>query len=105
MKPLRRLSQRSLLFIIGALLVLGGIAYASIPDGSGVIHGCYSSTSGALRVIDTAMGQICSATERVLNWNQTGPTGPTGQTGAQGPYGATGAHGPTGPTRPHGLIV
>src|SRR5205809_871138 len=103
MKPLRRLSQRSLLFIIGALLVLGGVAYASIPDASGVIHGCYSSTSGALRVIDTALGQVCSAAaEKALNWNQTGPTGPTGSTGSTGPQGPKGNTGATGPQGPKG---
>jgi hypothetical protein len=41
------------LTIVGALLVAGGIAYATIPDAGGVIHGCYQKNQGTLRVIDT----------------------------------------------------
>ena len=32
------------------------IAFASIPDAGGVIHGCYDN-KGTLRVIDTGAGQ------------------------------------------------
>jgi len=28
------------LAIVGALLLAGGVAYATVPDGNGVIHGC-----------------------------------------------------------------
>src|SRR5437879_3725406 len=72
--------------IVGALAA-GGIAYASIPDGSGVIHGCYKTIGGSLRVIDTGSGGACNAGETPLGWNQTGPRGPTGLQGAQGPPG------------------
>ena len=42
-------------------LVVGGIAYATIPDAGGVIHGCYQKThQGTLRVIDTGKAQTCS---------------------------------------------
>jgi hypothetical protein len=80
-------------------LSAGGLAYASIPDSGGVIHGCYKKTSpnqGTIRVIDTDKGQTCSNAENALNWNQTGPQGPTG------PAGPTGADGPTGPQGPPG---
>jgi hypothetical protein len=50
----------------------GAIAYASIPDSSGVIHGCYTVSGGALRVIDTAKGQTCATGQHSLNWNQKG---------------------------------
>jgi hypothetical protein len=75
---------------------------ASIPDGSGVIHGCYTKTSkgqpmaGQLRVVDTALGQVCQANENSLNWSQTGPPGPQGPQGPQGPPGPKGATGPKG---------
>src|SRR6266571_4735218 len=67
-------------------LAAGGIAYASIPDSKGVIHGCYylGSTAyggprnGTLRVIDPSSGATCAGDERSLNWNQKGATGPTG---------------------------
>lgn len=112
--------MRRILLILagaGAALLAAGVAYASIPDGSGVIHGCYTKTStgapqpGALRVIDTGLGQTCQANEVPLNWNQQGvrgPTGPQGPQGPQGPKGPTGSQGPagpqgqTGPTGPSG---
>jgi hypothetical protein len=77
------------LAIVGALLVAGGIAYATIPDASGMIHGCYNKTQGSLRVIDSDKAQTCSNGEAPLNWSQTGPQG------IQGPKGDTG---PTGPS-------
>jgi hypothetical protein len=61
-----------------ALLVLGGVAYASIPDANGVIHGCRKNSGGALRVIDSDAGQTCAGSETALNWSQTGPPGLSG---------------------------
>jgi hypothetical protein len=76
----------------GALLAVGGIAYATIPDSSGVIHGCYANKGGSLRVIDTGVGGSCDTKkETALNWNQTGPTGATGPSGtSHGYYSYTG---------------
>jgi hypothetical protein len=71
-------------------LAAGGIAYASIPDASGVIHGCYNpngarSTGGsALKIIDSASAS-CSNGEQSIAWNQAGPKGATGPTGPRGP--------------------
>jgi hypothetical protein len=87
--------------LVPALVIgagFGGIAYASIPESSGVIHSCYKSASqnqGTLRVVDTDKGQICSKAETALEWNQTGPQGPTGLQGPTGPQGPTGATGPS----------
>ena len=63
-------------------MVAGGIAYATVPDSSGVIHGCYQKNQGTLRVIDTGQAQTCSSSETPLNWSQTGPTGPSGSSHA-----------------------
>jgi hypothetical protein len=68
------------------LAATGGIAYASIPDSSGVIHGCYKTTGGGLRVIDTDRGATCTTGEKSLNWNQTGPQGATGPRGPSDAY-------------------
>ena len=87
------------LVIVGALAA-GGIAYATIPDAGGVIHGCYQKKQGTFRVIDTDQSQTCSSSETSLDFNQTGPQGQPGTTGATGPTGATGATGATGPTGP-----
>ena len=80
-------------FVLSALaltVALGGVAYSSIPDPMGVIHGCYPNAGGrTLRVIDSA--ESCLASETALNWSQQGPAGPAGPTGAQG------AQGPQGP--------
>jgi len=68
------------LAIVGALVV-GGIAYATIPDAGGVIHGCYQKNQGTLRVIDTDKAQTCASSESPLNWSQPGQQGPPGPTG------------------------
>lgn len=111
----RRFRTRTLASVaaIVAALAVSGIAYATIPDTTGVIHGCYAkssggSTPGALRVVDTGLGQSCGLNEVALSWNQqgvrgaTGPQGTKGATGAQGPGGPAGTQGPQGPTGPSG---
>jgi len=78
--------------LLALSLVLGGIAYASIPDPSGVIHGCYRTQNpaiGALIVIDDAT-QTCPSGTVPLNWNQEGPQGATGAVGPTGPQGSVG---------------
>ena len=73
------------LVLAACIIVAGGVAVASIPDGSGVIHGCYRTSSGHdLRVIDSST-ESCTSNEVALNWNQTGPQGATGATGPAGP--------------------
>jgi hypothetical protein len=68
-----------------AVVISGGaIAYASIPDSGGVIHGCYTLKGGALRVIDTAKGQTCASGQHSLKWNQKGQQGPAGPPGPAG---------------------
>lgn len=87
---------------IAGALVAGGIAYATIPDSSGVIHACYHvnpqgvvDASGNLRVIDPSStnkdGSACKKDEKALNFNQTGPQGQQGQQGQQGPQGPSGS--------------
>ena len=50
-----------------ALMAAGGLAYAAIPDAGGVIHSCYTKSSGAWRVIDTGLGQTCKSNEAALD--------------------------------------
>jgi hypothetical protein len=71
--------------VVAGFVLAAGIAYASIPDSGGVIHGCYANKDGSLRVIDTGSGGACDAKkETALNWNQKGPTGARGPTGPAG---------------------
>jgi hypothetical protein len=53
--------------LAGALVATGGLAYAAVPDAGGVIHSCYTKSSGAWRVIDTATGQACKSNEAALD--------------------------------------
>ncbi len=69
MKRVRGLGRGGKLFVTvavaGAVFGIATAVQASIPDSSGVIHGCYAKTSkgqqpaGALRAIDTGHGQVC----------------------------------------------
>jgi hypothetical protein len=90
----------------GALVAAGLIAavvQASIPDGNGLIHGCYaangaSATNGTqLDIVDS--GTSCAKGQARISWNQTGPQG------APGPKGDTGATGPQGPPGTGGRIA
>lgn len=71
-----------------ASLAVAGLAYASIPDGNGVIHGCYNpagagATGGTpLNVVDSASAN-CGTKKQAISWNQTGPAGPPGISGYQ----------------------
>jgi uncharacterized protein YjbI with pentapeptide repeats len=78
---------------VAAGLVVGAagsaVVVASIPDANGVVHGCFRTNNGSLRIIDSAV-DTCTGNETALNWNQTGPQGPAGPTGPQGPAGSGG---------------
>jgi Collagen triple helix repeat (20 copies) len=87
------------MFAVMALALAGGIAYATIPDAAGLIHGCYKTQNGQLRVIDSGN---CGPSETQLTWSQIGPAGPHGATGAEGPAGPEGPEGPAGPQGPPG---
>ena len=83
-----------------ALGAVGGVAYSSIPDAQGVIHGCYADGRGVLRVIDTAGSGACETGETALDWNQQGQPGLNGHPGAPGPQGPPGAALTYGKSRP-----
>src|SRR3954466_5838238 len=57
-----------------AALALASIGFAAIPDGGGVIHGCYKKDTGALRVSHTTANapKACTDKESPLDWNQRG---------------------------------
>jgi hypothetical protein len=81
--------KRLLATLAAAGVALGaGIAYASIPDSTGMIHGCYANKDGSLRVIDTGSGGTCDAKkETALDWSEKGPTGPSGTSHGYYSYG------------------
>jgi hypothetical protein len=57
-------------------VALGGVAYATIPDSNGTIHGCYQKGNGNLRVVESSAD--CRSSEQALDWNQQGRPGPPG---------------------------
>jgi hypothetical protein len=80
---------------LALVVALGGVAFASIPGRGGVIKGCYSKSTGSLRVIDSK--KSCSKKrERTLSWNQQGIRGLQGIQGPQGIQGLAGQNGKTG---------
>jgi hypothetical protein len=83
--------RRALIAItgLGIFGVLGGLAYAAIPDGAGVIHGCYRTSTddqkGQLRVVEDPAS--CRSNEQPIQWNEQGAPGadgPAGQDGSDG---------------------
>jgi ribosomal protein S18 acetylase RimI-like enzyme len=63
--------------VAAAVMLAGGgvAAVAAIPDaGTGVFHGCYSTKTGALRLIGPAKRQKCKAGEKAVTWDQAGIT-------------------------------
>src|SRR5262245_16350518 len=73
-----------------------GIGLASIPSSTGVFHGCYVKSSGALRLVDPSAHQHCKRGELAVSWNQAGQRGRTGPRGPKGPRGNAGPAGPPG---------
>ena len=53
---MKRLIRRPLALVValGATLLVGGIAWAAIPDSSGAINACYTNSNGKLRAVDSA---------------------------------------------------
>src|SRR5690349_10898370 len=97
MKPMRHRAARLVVFAALTLGAAAGIAYATIPEANNVIHGCYQSTTGHLRVVDPAATskpmQGCNRDETPLDWNQQGQKGDAGPAGAPGVAGTPGEDG------------
>jgi len=70
------------------------VAFAQIPDSNGVIHGCYHTANGGIRVVDDP--SECSSGEAPLEWYQTGAAGAQGPAGPQGSIGPAGVDGAQG---------
>jgi hypothetical protein len=67
-----------LVLSLAVLLVLAvaTVAFAAIPHSTtGAITGCYSNSTGSLKVIDAQAGATCAGNETTLTWLQSGVTG------------------------------
>ena len=105
---MKALSQRTVAAGAGALLLLaagGTLAYAAADEP--LIQGCYTNSTGALRVV--ADPTHCKSSETPLSWNKQGiqgmpgQTGPEGVPGPPGPQGLKGDPGVQGDPGPEGL--
>jgi hypothetical protein len=83
------------LAMVVALMGAGAVAaYATIPN-AGVIHACFLTSTGVLRVIDATVTN-CAKKETALKWNVQGVQGVQGPQGVQGTQGIQGNQGPQG---------
>lgn len=96
--------SRTAAVAVAALAVAAAsAAYAASDRATSVINGCYSLSTGILRVASS-----CGRDEAAISWNQDGPAGPAGPAGQVGPAGPAGtkgdagAGGPAGPAGPAG---
>jgi hypothetical protein len=71
-----RPSPATAIALTALAVALGGVAYATIPDSNGTIHGCYQKNDGALRVVND--DAACRSSEQAIDWNQQGRPGPPG---------------------------
>jgi len=85
----------AVLIVLVATGMAAGVAWATIPDGSGTIHACYSASDKSLRVVDSGN---CSKGEAAVSWSQNAIQGAQGPQGPSGPQGDTGSQGPSGIT-------
>jgi hypothetical protein len=81
--------MKTLVAVVAALAVGGGVAYAAIPDAGKVYHACMLKGIGTIRMIDTEKQQRCSALESEITWNQRGEQGGPGAAGSPGADGAS----------------
>ena len=70
--------KAALAVVVVALgIAAASVAYAAIPDGVGMIHGCYKNGNGQLRVVNEAGD--CTASEIAIDWSRSGPPGARGR--------------------------
>ena len=92
LNDLSRRARRMIFLSSATICLLGIIAYASIPDSNGVIHGCYKTSNGSIRVIDSPAVQCDPRNETAISWNQVGPQGPAGPAGSAARLITVGTH-------------
>lgn len=91
--------RNKVLLTIGIVcaILFSSVAYASVPDSNGVIHGCRNNILHTITVRDDASQPKCPAGTTSLDWNQTGPAGPQGPKGDKGEVATTGTVTTEGP--------
>ena len=85
----------AVLFAVAAAVV-GGVAYAAIPDGNGVYTACMLNKVGTIRIIDPSTQHCSAALETQITFNAKGPKGDPGTNGTNGTNGTDGTDGKDG---------
>src|SRR3954451_3970427 len=98
MRRLRKPSPALVVSLIALVVALGGFAIAAVPDSRGRIAACYAKKGGTLRLL--LKGSRWRGSERLVRWNQQGPTGARGEPGQPGAAGEPGAPGQPGTGTP-----
>jgi hypothetical protein len=94
-----KLSNRFVVVIVLAIVLVGGVTWAFASDGN-TIHACVNKSSGEIKIVDSS--DDCKNNEQYLEWTIVGPQGPPGPQGPQGDTGPQGPQGPQGDTGPQG---
>lgn len=83
-RDVRGLRLAMLASIIVSAALASAVAWATIPDRGGIIHACYNTTTGSLRVYDSTVlrPEVCGPSEKRLEWNQAGRAGADGVSSA-----------------------
>jgi hypothetical protein len=97
----KRLGRRSPLLLGGiacCAALATGVAYATIPGGSGDYTACVLQNVGTIRLIDASLPpqdlrSHCTQLEQQIGWSSAGRVGPTGPAGALGARGQAGPQG------------
>ncbi len=87
--------------LVLAAALVGGVAWATIPNENGVYTACKLNATGTIRLIDpsgpsTSLLSRCTTRETQITWNQKGPKGEPGGAGANGTNGVDGTNGADG---------
>jgi hypothetical protein len=61
-------SPATVIALVALVVALGGVTYAAIPSPDGTISGCYSTSTGTLRVVDAAGDEDCASGEKAIAW-------------------------------------
>jgi hypothetical protein len=87
--------------VLTVAALVGGVAYATIPNSEKVFTACMLKNVGTIRLIDPSLPpsspmQHCTSLEAQVSWNQQGQPGSAGPPGPQGPTGPKGDKGEPG---------
>lgn len=104
MRALYAAARRKIVVGISLAVVLtGATALTVVASDPTTFFACLTKNGNLYNVVAGGIPEECHAGDYAVQWNQTGPQGPTGATGATGDTGATGPQGVAGPTGPQGV--